>query len=156
MELFRALARIEVTHVPYKGTGPSMTAVIGGEVHMLIANVASVTPHVKSGRLRALAVTGLHRSRIVPELPTIAEAGVAGYEFDNWYGLWAPARTPTAIITKVNAEINRALQAADVQARFAQTGIEPLGGSPAHFAEYLDAELKKWKKVARDANIKAE
>lgn len=155
-ELFRSLAHIELTHVPYKGTGPMTTAAISREVHMMIANLGSLLPHVKAQRLRALAVTGPHRSRIVPDLPTVAEAGVPGYEFDNWYGLWAPAGTPHAIVNKLNGEINRALVSPALQARFAETGIEPLGGPPARFAEYLDAELKKWKKVARDAGIKAE
>lgn len=155
-ELFRSLAGINLTHVPYKGTGPVTTAVISGEVHMLIANIASLLPHLKAHRLRPLAVTGARRARILPELPTVAESGVPGYEFENWYGLWAPAGTPAAAVTKINEEVNRVLALPALQERFAETGIEPVGGTSAKFAAYLAAELRKWSKVARDAGIKAE
>ena len=156
VELFRSLAKIKLVHVPYKGTGPVTTAVISGEIHLQIANVASLLPAVKAGRVRALAVTGVHRAKIVPELPTIAEAGVPGYEFDNWYGLWAPAGTPAAVVRKINEEVNRALMTPALQARFAESGIETMGGSPERFAAYLASELKKWSAVARDAGIKAD
>jgi tripartite-type tricarboxylate transporter receptor subunit TctC len=106
--------------------------------------------------VRALAVTGVHRAKIVPDLPTIAESGVPGYEFDNWYGLWAPAGTPVAIVRKINEEVNRALVTPALQARFAESGIETMGGSPERFAAYLASELKKWSAVARDAGIKAD
>ena len=154
VELFRSLAKIRLVHVPYKGTGPVTTAVISGEIHLQIANVASLLPPLKAGRLRALAVTGAHRAKIVPELPTIAEAGVPGYEFDNWYGLWAPAGTPAAVVRKINEEVNRALASPALQARFADSGIEILGGTPERFAAYLTSELKKWNAVARDAGIR--
>ena len=154
VELFRSLAKIKLVHVPYKGTGPVTTAVISGEIHMQIANVASLLPSVKAGRLRALAVTGVHRAKIVPDLPTIAEAGVPGYEFDNWYGLWAPAGTPVAVVKKINEEVNRAIASPALQARFAESGIETMGGSPERFAAYLAGELRKWGAVARDAGIK--
>jgi len=154
VELFRSLAHIRLVHVPYKGTGPVTTAVISGEIHMQIANVASLLPSIKAGRLRALAVTGAHRAKIVPDLPTIAEAGVPGYAFDNWYGLWAPAGTPAAIVKKINDEVNRALATPALQARFAESGIETIGGSPEKFAAYLAGEIKKWGAVARDAGIK--
>ncbi|MEO8441753.1 MAG: tripartite tricarboxylate transporter substrate binding protein [Betaproteobacteria bacterium] len=156
VELFRSLAKIRLVHVPYKGTGPVTTAVISGEIHMQIANVASLLPSVKAGRLRALAVTGVHRAKIVPDLPTMAEAGVPGYEFDNWYGLWAPAGTPVAIVKKINEEVNRAIASPALQARFAESGIETMGGSPERFAAYLAGELKKWNAVARDAGIKGD
>ena len=155
-ELFRALAGVKLGHVPYKGTGPAVTAAISGEIHMLIANIASLRPFIKTGRLRALAVTGAHRARIVPDLPTIAEAGVPGYEFDNWYGLWAPAATPGVVVNKINEEVNRALASPAVLERFTESGIESLGGSPAKFAAYLAAETKKWSAVARDAGIKVD
>jgi tripartite-type tricarboxylate transporter receptor subunit TctC len=156
VELFRSLAKIKLAHVPYKGTGPVTTAVISGEIHLQIANVASLLPSIKAGRVRALAVTGVHRAKIVPELPTIAESGVPGYEFDNWYGLWAPAGTPVAIVKKINEEVNRALATPALQARFAESGIETMGGSPERFAAYLASELKKWSAVARDAGIKTD
>jgi tripartite-type tricarboxylate transporter receptor subunit TctC len=155
-ELFRSLANIKLAHVPYKGTGPVTTAAISGEIHMLIANIASLLPYVKAGRLRALAVTGARRARIVPDLPTVAESGLPGYEFENWYGLWAPAGTPTAVVKKINEEVNRALALPALQARFAEVGIEPAGGTSAKFAAFLTAEIKKWNAVARSAGIQAE
>ena len=155
-ELFRSLANINLAHVPYKGTGPVTTAAISGEVHMLIANIASLLPYVKAGRLRALAVTGARRARIVPDLPTIAESGLPGYAFENWYGLWAPAGTPPAVVRKINEEVNRALASTALQARFAEVGIETMGGTAEKFAAYLASEIKKWGKVARDAGIKGD
>ena len=123
---------------------------------MLIANIASLLPLVKAGRLRALAVTGARRARIVPDLPTIAEAGVAGYEFENWYGMWAPAGTPAAVVNKINAEVNRALVTPALQERFAEAGIETAGGTSEKFAAYLATEIKKWRRVAREAGIKVD
>ena len=155
-ELFRSMAGIKLTHVPYKGTGPVTTAAISGEVHMMIANIASLLPHVKAGRLRALAVTGAHRAGIVPELPTVAESGLPGYEYDAWYGLWAPAGTPSAVVKKVNEEMNRALALQALRERFAEVGIEPGGGTPEKFSAYLAAEIKKWNRVARSAGIKGD
>ncbi len=155
-ELFRSLANVRLVHVPYKGTGPVTTAAISGEIHMFIANFASLQPHVKSGRLRVIATTGAHRAAIAPELPTIAESGLPGYEFDNWYGLWAPAATPVMVVKKINDEINRALAVRALQERFAESGIEPVGGSSEKFAEHVGSELRKWRRVGRDAGIKAD
>jgi tripartite-type tricarboxylate transporter receptor subunit TctC len=155
-ELFRSLANIKLVHVPYKGTGPVANAAIAGEIHMLIANIASLLPQVRAGRLRALAVTGARRARIVPDLPTIAEAGVPGYAFENWYGLWAPAGTPAVVVKKINEEANRALASPALQERFADVGIEPAGGTAEKFAAYLATEVRKWSRVARDAGIKVD
>ena len=155
-ELFRSMAGIKLTDVPYKGTGPVTTAAFSGEVHMMIANIASLLPHVKAGRLRALAVTGAHRAGIVPELPTVADSGLPGYEYDAWYGLWAPAGTPSAVVKKLNEEMNRALALQALRERFAEVGIEPGGGTPEKFTLYLAAEIKKWSRVARSAGIKAD
>ncbi len=154
--MFQAQAKVTLLQVPYKGTGPSTTALLGGEVHMVIANMASLLPYVRAGRLRALAVAGAARSRIMPELPTIAASGVPGYEYSGWYGLWAPAKTPGAVVTKINEEFNRVLADNAVKERFAEGAIEPVGGAPEKFTVYLAAELKKWSKVARDAGITAE
>jgi tripartite-type tricarboxylate transporter receptor subunit TctC len=155
-ELFRSLANIKLTHVPYKGTGPVTTAAISGEIHMMIANIASLLPHVKAGRLRALAVTSAQRAGIVPELPTVAESGLPGYEYDAWYGLWAPAGTPGAVVKKINEEMNRALALQMLRERFAEVGIEPSGGTSGKFSAYLASEIKKWSRVARDAGIKGD
>ncbi|HEV7392171.1 MAG TPA: tripartite tricarboxylate transporter substrate binding protein [Burkholderiales bacterium] len=153
-ELFRSLANIKLLHVPYKGTGPGITAIISGEVHMLVANIAALLPHAKSGRLRGLAVTSTTRSRILPELPTVQEAGLPGYEYSGWYGLWVPAKTPDAVIRRINEDFNRAFKDPALRERFLEVGIEPGGGSEGKFAVYLASEFDKWRKVAREANIR--
>ena len=155
-ELFRATAGIPLTHIPYKGGGAIVTAVLAGEVQMLFAGVASLMPHVKAGRLHALALTGMRRSKAAPDLPTIAEAGLPGAEFDGWYGLLVPAATPRDVVSRVNADFNRVLVAPDVQERLLASGFEPLGGTPQQFADYLRAETRKWTKVVRDAKIRIE
>ncbi len=155
-EIFRSTAGIQLTHVPYKGGGAIVTAVLSGEVQMLFAGVASLMPHVKAGRLRALAVTGTARSKAAPALPSIGEAGLPGAEFDGWYGLLLPAATPRDVVARINADYNKVLAAADVQERLLASGFEPLGGSPQKFADYLRAETRKWTKVVRDANIHIE
>ncbi|MBI4190193.1 MAG: tripartite tricarboxylate transporter substrate binding protein [Betaproteobacteria bacterium] len=155
-ELFRVMAKISLAHISYNGTGPALNAVVGGEVHMLMGTAASLLPHVRSGRLRALAVTGSARAKAVPELPTIAEAGLPGYMHQSWYGLWVPANTPPAIVRKINEEFNRALVAPVVLERFAGPAIEPLGGTPKSFAAFLTAEIRKWTKLVREAGIQAD
>ncbi len=155
-EIFRSTAGIQLTHVPYKGGGAIVTAVLSGEVQMLFAGVASLMPHMKAGRLRALAVTGTTRSKAAPDLPSIAEAGLPGAEFDGWYGLLLPAATPRDIVARINADYNTVLAAADVQERLLASGFEPLGGTPQKFADYLRSETRKWTKVVREANIRIE
>jgi tripartite-type tricarboxylate transporter receptor subunit TctC len=155
-ELFRSMAGIKLLHVPYKGNGPAVTALLSGELHMTITNIAAVLPHVKAGRLRGLAVTGTARSRVVPELPTVSESGVPGYEYSGWYGLWVTAKTPAAVAHKINEEFNRALADAVLRERWLEVGIEPQGGGAEKFAAYLTAEFTKWAKVARESNIAAE
>ncbi len=153
-EIFRSTAGIQLTHVPYKGGGAIVTAVLSGEVQMLFAGVASLMPHIKVGRLRALAVTGTTRSKAAPDLPSIAEAGLPGAEFDGWYGLLLPAATPRDIVARINADYNKVLAAADVQERLLVSGFEPLGGTPQKFDDYLRSETRKWTKVVREANIR--
>lgn len=155
-EIFRSTAGIQLTHVPYKGGGAIVTAVLSGEVQMLFAGVASLMPHIKAGRLRALAVTGTTRSKAAPDLPSIAEAGLPGAEFDGWYGLLLPAATPRDIVARINSDYNKVLAASDVQERLLASGFEPLGGTPQKFADYLRSETRKWTKVVRDANIRIE
>ena len=120
---------------------------------MLITNMASLLPHMKSGRARALAVTGATRARAAPDLPTLAEAGLPGCVFDGWYGLLVPARTPGAVVKKINEDSNRALAAPDLKERLADAGIEPMGGSQEKFAAYLAAEIAKWRTIVREAGI---
>ena len=155
-ELFRVLANITLAHIPYNGTGPATAAVLTGDVHMIMTNVATLLPLVRSGKLRALAVTGAVRAKAVPELPTIAEAALPGYQFDGWYGLWVPAQTPRAIVHKINEAFNRALAAPDILERFAGPGIEPGGGTPEKFAAYQGEEIRKWTRLVRAAGIRAE
>ena len=155
-ELFRVIAGINIVHVPYKGTGPGTTALLTGEVQMVIAGVGTILPHAKSGKLRALAVTGAKRSPAAPELPTVAENGLPGYAFDVWYGMFAPAKTPSATLDALNAGANTALRDAETIKRFAGAGIDLIGGSVDDSNKYLQTEMAKWAKVIREAGIKAD
>ncbi|MBI4207776.1 MAG: tripartite tricarboxylate transporter substrate binding protein [Betaproteobacteria bacterium] len=155
-ELLRTMTGIEIVHVPYKGTGPALTAMLGGEIQMQLIGISSVVPHMKSGRMRALAVSGAKRSAAAPEVPTVAESGVPGYAFDVWYGMLFPAGTPRAIVGKVNAEINRALKSPALARRFASVGVEPAGTSAEDFATMIRSEIAKWRKVVQSANIRVE
>ena len=155
-ELFRVTAAIDVVHVPYKGTGPGTTALLGGEVQIGIAGVGTLLPHARSGKVRALAVTGAKRSPAAPELPTVAENGLPGYAFDVWYGVFAASKTPRAVLGRINADINVALRDAETVRRFAASGVDLIGGSVEDSNKYLQAEIAKWAKVIREAGIKAE
>lgn len=155
-ELFRVTAGVNMVHVPYKGTGPGTTALLTGEVHMVIAGVGTILPHAKSGKVRALAVTGAKRSPAAPELPTIAENGLPGYAFDVWYGLFTSAKTPRATLNKISADANTALRDAETIKRFAGAGVDLIGGSVDESNKYLHAEMTKWAKVIREAGIKAD
>jgi tripartite-type tricarboxylate transporter receptor subunit TctC len=154
--LFSSVAKVNLMHVPYKGTGPGIVAVSSGEVHLLIANIATLLPQVKARRLRALAMTGSRRSKAVPDLPTAAEAGLPGFEYSGWYGLWAPARTPGALVRKLNGDFNRVVKAPQFSERFQEAAIEPVGGSEKEFSDYVAAELRKWVVVAKEAGLKPE
>ncbi len=147
-ELLKMLAGISLTHITYKGTGPALNDLLGGQVQMMIAVMASTLPHVASGKLRGLAVTGAARSPSAPDMPTIAESGVPDYEFNTWYGIQVPAGTPRAVVDLLNAEVLRALQAPDVRARFAAGGLEPLASTPDAFGAMVRAEIAKWRRVA--------
>jgi tripartite-type tricarboxylate transporter receptor subunit TctC len=154
--LFSSLAGIDITHIPYKGGSPAMTDVIAGQIQMLFSTILQSQAHLKGGRLRALAVTTAKRSAGAPELPTMQEAGVAGYEVAGWYGVLAPAKTPQPIIAKLNREIVRILQTQDMKDRLAADGSEAVGNTPEQFHAHIKAEVAKWAKVVRDANIRAE
>ena len=154
-ELLKSLAKIDMVHVPFKGGGPALVAMISGEVQIMFATMPAAMPHVKSGRARPIAVTTAKRSLAMPELPTIAEAGVTGYEASTWYGLLAPARTPQPIVARLHAGTVKIL-AGPARQRLEVQGFEPIGGTPAEFSAYIKSEIVKWAKVIRDANIPAE
>ena len=156
MELFLVLANLKMLHVPYKGSGPGVTDLIAGHVPVMMPNMLSAQPHIKSGRIRALGVTGTKRAPGADDIPTIAEAGLPGYEAVQWYGVLAPAATPRDIITKLHAGVVRALQNPDVRQRLLNDGAEPVGSSPEEFAAYLRSETTKWAKVIQAAGIKPE
>ena len=154
--LFCSLAGIKLVHVPYKGGNPALNDVIGGQIQMLFSTLLQSDTQLKAGRVRALAVTTKKRSRAAPDLPTMQEAGVAGYEVAGWYGVLAPAKTPRPIIDKLNAEIVRILRSPDVQNRLAADGSEAVGSTPEQFGAHIKAEVAKWSKVIKEAGIKAE
>ena len=155
-ELFKAQAGVDVVHVAYKGGGPAATAVLGGEAQMIFGSVASTMPHVKGGRLRALATTGLKRSALAPELPTLDESGFPGFNVTGWDAILAPAGTPRAIVERVHAETVKVLRQTEVRALFMNVGYEPTGNTPEELAKIIRAETAVWAKVIRDANIRAE
>lgn len=155
-ELLRSMTGIDMVHVPYKGTGPALTAMIGGEIQVQLIGVSSVVPHMKSGRLRSLAVSGAKRSAAMPDVPTVAESGVPGYVFDVWYGMLFPAKTPAPIVAKLNSEINRALKSPALVPRFVAAGLDPSGTSSEAFEKLIRSEVSKWRKVVAAANIKVE
>ncbi len=156
MELFLVMAGLKMVHVPYKGSGPGVIDLVAGHVPMMMPNMLSAQPHIKSNRLRALGVTGTKRASGAEDIPTIAEAGVPGYEAVQWYGVLAPAGTPRDIIGKLHAQIVRALHSADVRQRLLMDGAEPVGSSPEAFAAFIRAETEKWAKVVKAAGIAQE
>jgi tripartite-type tricarboxylate transporter receptor subunit TctC len=152
-ELMKSMAGIDLQHVPYKGTAPALTDVIGGQICCMFSNALTALPHIQSGRVRALAVSGPKRLGAAPDIPTVAEAGVPGYAAMQWYGLVAPAGTPTAVVSRLNGEALKALKSDEMKQRLAADGAEPVGTSPAEFGAFLKSELEKWTRVARDAHI---
>ena len=154
-ELFKAMAGINVVGINYKGAGPAVSALIGGEVQLMFPAVAAVMPHLKSSRLRALAVTSAEPSALVPELPTIAAMGLPGYEAIAPSAVFAPAKTPGAIVNRLNREIVQLLRSARVKEKFLNAGAEAIGSSPEQLASKMQSEMAKWSKVIRDAGIGA-
>jgi tripartite-type tricarboxylate transporter receptor subunit TctC len=148
-EMLKLMTKVDMTHVPYKGLGPALTDLIGGRIHVIISTMASALPHLKSGKLRPLAVTPAKRSSFFPEVPTMDEAGVKGYEFSTWYGLLVPAGTPKQIVDRLNAETRKALDSPAVREQFGRQGLEPVSSTPAEFAAYLRSEVAKWGKVVK-------
>ena len=156
IELLKSMAGIDMVHIPYKGTAPGVVDLLAGQVKVMAPNLLTALPHIKSGKLRALAVTSAKRSVALPEIPTVAEAGLPGYDSTQWYGVLAPAGTPREIVTRLHDEIVRALRDAEVGKRLAADGAEAVGSSPEEFAAFIKSEGEKWAKVARAAGIKAE
>jgi tripartite-type tricarboxylate transporter receptor subunit TctC len=155
-ELFNAMAGVRMVHIPYKGSPPAVTDLLAGEVALMFSPSSTVLPHVKTGRLRALAVTTAARLPSLPELPTVAESGLKGYETITWFGFVAPARTPPAVVARLNAEIVKVLALPEVRNLFASQGIETLGGTPDHFASYIRDEIAKWAKAIQLSGARAE
>jgi tripartite-type tricarboxylate transporter receptor subunit TctC len=154
LELLKITAGFDAVHVPYKGGAPAVADLIGGQVHLLWVSIPSVLPHVKSGRLRALAVSTAKRSASAPDIPTVAESGYPGFEYSNWNALFAPAKTPPAIVSKVNAAIVKILNEPDISQRLSSQGADPAPGSPEDLARYMRTDHERWKKVIRAAGIK--
>jgi tripartite-type tricarboxylate transporter receptor subunit TctC len=156
IELLKSMAGIDMVHIPYKGTAPGVVDVLAGQVLVMAPNVLTALPHIKSGKLRALAVTSPKRSAALPDVPTVAEAGLPGYDSTQWYGVLAPAGTQREIVARLHGAIARALRDEEVGRRLAADGAEPVGSSPEEFAAFIKSETEKWAKVARAAGIKAE
>jgi tripartite-type tricarboxylate transporter receptor subunit TctC len=154
MELLRQMAGIDIVHVPYKGGGPAAIATMGGQVQLLAGTTIATLAHARTGKLKAIAVTSLKRTPSAPEVPTFAESGVPGYEYETWNGLVAPARTPSAIIDRLNRHIARVAELAEVKRAFANDGAETVAASPDAFAALMKSEAAKWGKVIRTAGIK--
>jgi tripartite-type tricarboxylate transporter receptor subunit TctC len=155
-ELFKSMAGVDITHVPYKGGAPAMTDMLGERLTMMFDSISQAVPHIKAGKVRALAVTSAKRSQSLPDVPTIAEAGVPGYESTAWFGVVAAASTPKEIVTKLNTEINKALADPEVKEKLLALGTEPVGGTPEQFTAHVTAEVAKWAKVVEASGAKVD
>jgi tripartite-type tricarboxylate transporter receptor subunit TctC len=156
MELFKLTAGIDLLHVPFRGAGPAIIDLAGGHTQAIMATVATLSPHVRNGKIRMLAVSGKARNRVLPDVPTTEEGGVPGYEAGNWIGLAAPAGTPPAIIARLNKEISEIQDSADFKQKLDADGADIVKFTPAEFGAYMERELEKWGRVVKEANIKAE
>jgi len=155
-ELFKLMAGVNILHVPFKGGGPAMIDVVGGHTKVMFSSLVQTTPHIKTGKLRALAVTGATRSAQLPDVPTVSEAGVPGYEAYVWMGLLAPKGTPAAIVDKIQREVIAALAVPHVKSYLAAAGIEIVGSTPAEFGSFYRAEKDRWAKVIKDTGAKVD
>ena len=155
-EIFRLAAGIDIRHVPYKGTGPALNDLLGGQVDLMMSTMASALPHVATGRLRSLGISSLRRSPAAPDIPTIAESGLPGFEYATWYGLHVPAGTPRPIVTTISAAVGRVIAAPEVRERFAAAGVDPESSTPEAFAAFCRVEIARWADVVRRAGVKPE
>jgi len=155
-ELFKSMTGTFMVHIPYKGSAPALNDLIAGQVHLMFDLVLTAAPHVKSGAVRAIAVTGRERSGVLPGVPTVAESGVTGYEVSAWFGFFAPAGTPSAIVNALNAETVKAMRMPDLRERLGSQGAEPVTSTPEQFAAYVKDELAKWTRVVKASGMKAD
>jgi tripartite-type tricarboxylate transporter receptor subunit TctC len=155
-ELFKTMAGVDILHIPYKGSSPALTDLAGGQVNIMFDNMPSALPLVKGGRLRALAVTTLKRSPAMPDLPTLSEAGLPGFDASSWFAVLAPAGTPRDIVNKLNASIVKSLGAPEMKEKLASQGAEPIGNTPEQFAAHIQSELVKWARVIKESGAKVE
>ncbi len=155
-ELFKNMSGTNIVHVPYKGGGPALTAILGGECDLSFLALVAVLPQINAGKVRALAITSSTRSTVLPDLPTVAEAGVPGYEFSSWVGILAPASTPANIVSALHEHIVKAMHAPDLTERFTREGADVIASSPAQFGAYIKAELARWSKVVKESGMKAD
>jgi tripartite-type tricarboxylate transporter receptor subunit TctC len=155
-ELFNTMAGVKMTHVPYKGGGPAMIDLVGGQVQLVYATAASAVPMIKAGKIKGIAVTTIKRSALMPDIPTIAESGLPGFDANNWYGLLAPANTPRAIVVRLNAEVAKVLAMPDVKNFLFNQGLDPAPGTPEKFGAYIKSEIAKWAKVVKDSGARAD
>ena len=155
-ELLKTMAHVNIVHIPFKGGAPALTALMSGEVEMSFENSLIIVPHIKAGRARAIAVTGAQRSKLMPDLPTIAEGGLPGYNASGWYGFVAPAAVPKDIVARLAADIARVLRMPDVVERLSGQGAEPVGGTPEQFGAFIRTEIDKWTRLVKTANMKAD
>jgi len=154
MELFKTMARVNIVHVPYKGSAPAVTDLLGGHVLLMFDNMPSALPHVKAGKLRAVAVSTLKRSPVAPDIPTVAESGLPGFEVSVWFGVLAPAKTPQPVVERLNQILVKALHTAEVRERLSTQGAEPIANTPDQFTQQMKRDIAKWAKVVKDADIK--
>jgi tripartite-type tricarboxylate transporter receptor subunit TctC len=152
-ELFNIMAGIKIVHVPYKGNAPALTDLLGGHVEMIFSGVPALLPHIQNGRVRAIAIGSLKRFPALPQVPTFDESGLKGYEATTWFGMLAPAKTPKEIVSRLNVEVDKAIRSADIQQRFVNEGLEPMGGSPEAFTKFMRAEIVKYAKVIKAAGV---
>ena len=156
MELFKSMTKTFMLHIPYKGSAPVVTDLLAGQIDVMFDNVPNVIGHVRAGKMKALAVSTAQRSALAPDVPTVAEAGVPGYELSVWFGVLAPAGTPRDIVARLNTEIVKVLNSADVKDRFAKQGVEVRTSTPEQFGEFVRAEVGRWAKVIKEAGIRAD